>query len=136
MRAWFWSQLFVAGLIVLYAIVAIVWLVNPDLFVFPLGNIMGLFGMPLFALGLVISLVVNQVLLTRRPQRIVTTPERVLLGVEFVLIVGSLAALVMEEWFFEIVALWLLTIGLAIAACVVITITSSRLRAVVQPEPW
>lgn len=127
MKLWFWSQAILAGLIVIYGILAAVYFSMPDEMLFPINNIIGLFGMPFFALGVVVSLIVNQLIMSRRPTRVVTRRETILLAVQFTLVVASFAALIVEDWFLEIMAIWVLTIGTAIAACVVIAATSSRL---------
>lgn len=129
MKAWFWSQLIVAAVLLVYGVLAVVYFLEPDRFWFPISNVIGLFGLPLFGLGLIVSLVVNQLILKARPRRVVTTRESVVLGVEFGLIAASLAVLLMEDWFVEIMIVWFLTTVAAIVACVVISTTSAQLRA-------
>lgn len=136
MKVWFRSQLVVAGLLFVYLVLGIVWVFDPDAFAFPLNNLIAFFGMPFYVAGLILSLVLNQVVMSRRPQRVVLRRERVILAVEFALIVASLASLMMEEWLLEILAIWFVTTGVAIAACVVITVTSTRLRAASIAAPW
>lgn len=135
MRAWFWSQLVVVGLLIVYGLLAVIYFVEPEAFWFPINNVIGLVGLPLFGIGLITSLAVNQGLLTNRPTRVVTRRESVVLIIEYALIVASLAVLLTEDWFMEVLLVWFATTGVAVTACVVIAVTSSRLRSTVRPTP-
>jgi hypothetical protein len=112
--SWYRSQSIVAGILALYEIVAIFWLTDPTRFAFPLANFLGYFAVIAFIPGLILSLLVNQEVLVRRGDPVVSPRERRLLVMEFAAIGLNLILLGIEVLVLEPLIVWLATIVLAI----------------------
>lgn len=113
-RFWYRSQSIVAGILAVYEIVAIIWFTDTSRFPFPLANFMGFIAVVAYIPGLIISLLVNQEVLVRRGNPVVSRRERRLLGAEFAIIALSLVLLGIQLLVLEPLVVWLLAVVLAV----------------------
>ncbi len=127
---WYWSQLIAAGVVLLIVITGLVFS-STDLV--DEGVVPGVFLMLVltFAVfpGLLVSLLVNQLILSRRRVQALTRGEKIVLGIEY----GLTAVLLLGAWD-EGSILWgglfvvpLLVIT-AVVACAMISVATSRFR--------
>ena len=133
MRFWYWSQPALAVVLLGFTIYTLV-----NFFAFEASNLFsiqfavnGAFIFP----GLLISLGVSQVLLSKRRPRSVALPERILLGFEFLLIAVLIATSFEPDSLTVGLVLWPLLIVLAVVISIAIVVTTARLaRPAVTPE--
>lgn len=134
MKFWYWSQPAVAILLlalISYTVVNFVAFYSTGLFSIQFA-INGLFFFP----GLLLSLGLNQWLLSRRTPRAVTTPERWLLGFEYGLVVVLVATSFAADALLIGLVLWPLLIVLAIVIGVAIPVMTARLARPEEASPW
>lgn len=112
--SWYRSQSIAAGILAAYEIVAIIWFTDTSRFEFPLANALGFFAVVAYIPGLILSLLINQEVLVRRGNPVVSRRERRLLTAEFAAIALSLVLLGVQVLILEPLVLWLVTIVLAI----------------------
>lgn len=133
MKFWYWSQPAVAAVLLgftIYTLVNFVAFEASGLFSIQFA-VNGAFIFP----GLLISLGVSQLLLSRRQPRLVTLPERILLGFEFLLIAVVIATSFDPEALIIGLVLWPLMIVLAVVITILIA-THVRIAKVTSPtEP-
>jgi hypothetical protein len=111
---WYRWQAIAAGILVVYEIVAILWFTDTSRFEFPLGNFLGFFAVVAYIPGLIISLVINQEVLVRRGDPVLSRRERRLIVAEFAAIALSLVLLGIQALVLEPLLVWLVTIVLAV----------------------
>ena len=112
--SWYRSQSVVAGILAAYEIVAIIWFSDPGRFAFPLTSLLSFFAVVGYIPGLILSLLINQEVLVRRGNPVVSRRERGLLVAEFAGIALSLVLLGVQVLVVEPLFVWLATIVLAI----------------------
>jgi len=133
-RYWYWSQPAVAVVLLAFTIYTLV-----SFFAFDASGLFsiqfavnGAFIFP----GLLISLGLTQVLLSRRRPRSVTLPERILLGFECLLIVVLIATSFEPDSLTVGLVLWPLVIVLAVVITITVVVTTARLaKPPAPPEP-
>ncbi len=111
---WYRSQSIVAGILAAYEIVAIIWFTDTSRFAFPLANFTGFLAVVAYIPGLIISLLVNQEVLLRRGNPVVSRRERRLLFAEFAVIAVSLMLLGIRVLVLEPLVVWLVAVVLAV----------------------
>ena len=111
---WYRSQAIVAGILAVYEIVAIIWFTDTSRFEFPLANLLGFFAVVAYIPGLIISLIINQEVLVRRGNPVLSKRERRLLLAELAVIALSLVMLGIQTLVLEPLVVWLVTIVLAV----------------------
>ena len=112
--SWYRSQSVAAGILVAYEIVAVIWYTDTSRFPFPLANFLGFVAVVSFIPGVIISLLINQEVLVRRGDPVVSRAERRLLAAEFAAIAVSLVMLGIQFLLLENLLVWLVTIVLAV----------------------
>jgi hypothetical protein len=126
-RVFYWSQLVVAGILLVIDIAGWV-LIAFDNFEGLLsfhGGINVMFVVP----GLILSLLINHFILRAKKTGVVSTSERVILSIEFVLIALLLASWPFQEAFGFAIILWPVLILTAIVACVTTSVQLARSRS-------
>lgn len=124
---WYRSQLVAAVLVALFSSYSMImeFTGNLNSLVSIQFAVNGFFIFP----GLLLAFGVNQILLWRRRPHLVTTPERVILGILYGLIALTIVlSFIPEAIFFEL-PLWILLILTPITLTIVILVTSYSLRA-------
>lgn len=125
-RVWLWSQPLVAVLAAISGVAAWVLQLTGDVSALPTlqALVTGSFVLP----GLAISLTVNHIaVIQRRPPRL-TIGEKLLLVVEYVLVVAILAISVSADLLFLGYLLWPLLIATAALACWTMIVNTLRNR--------
>ncbi len=125
-RVWLWSQPLVAVLAAIGGVAAWVLQITGDVSALPTlqALVTGSFVLP----GLAISLTVNHVaVMQRRPPRL-TVGEKLLLVVEYALVVAILAISVSPDLLFLGYLLWPLLIATAALACWTMIVNTLRSR--------
>ena len=112
--SWYRSQSVAAGILAAYEIVAIIWFTDTSRFPFPLANFLGFIAVVSFIPGLIISLLVNQEVLVRRGNPVVSRRERRLLVAEFAAIGLTLVVLAVQWMLLENLLAWALVTVLAV----------------------
>ena len=112
--SWYRSQSVAAGILAAYEIVAIIWFTDTSRFPFPLANFLGFIAVVCFIPGLIISLLVNQEVLVRRGNPVVSRRERRLLVAEFAAIGLTLVVLAVQWMLLENLLAWALVTVLAV----------------------
>ena len=134
MKYWYWSQPAVAVVLLAFTVYTLV-----SFFAFDASGLFsiqfavnGVFIFP----GLLISLGLSQVLLSRRQPRSVTLPERILMGFEYLLIAVLIATSFEPDSLTVGLVLWPLVIVLAVVITIAVVVTTARLaKPPAPPEP-
>jgi hypothetical protein len=139
MRAWYWSQPAVAVVLLGFTAYTL-YLYVLSRYELSAGSALPSFqflinGVFIFP-GMLLSLGVSQVMLSRRLPRAVTLPERILLGIEYLLLIVIVATSFAPNALDVGLALWPILILVAITISIVIGVTTTLLKQTPNPvEP-
>lgn len=131
MKYWYWSQPATAVVLfgfTVYTLVCFLALEGEGLFSIQFA-VNGAF---IFS-GMLLSLGLSQILLSKRVPRSVTLPERVLLGFEYLLLAVLIATSFAEDALTIGLVLWPLLIVLAVVISIAVAVTTARLKRPQEP---